>query len=39
MKELAINDRWQTEMAPFFESDGANADDSMRPLPELFHLE
>ena len=39
MKQLPINELWQTEMAPFFESSGEQADDSMRPLPELFHLD
>jgi L-rhamnose mutarotase len=39
MKELPVNERWQTEMAGFFESSGDNPDDSMRPLPELFHLD
>jgi L-rhamnose mutarotase len=39
MKALSINDRWQAEMAPFFDSIGENADDSIRPLQEVFHLE
>jgi L-rhamnose mutarotase len=39
MKNLPVNARWQAEMAPFFESAGENADDSMRPLQELFHLD
>lgn len=39
MKELPINALWQAEMAPFFESSDEKADDSMRPLPELFHLD
>ena len=39
MNELAVNARWQKEMMPFFESSGQKADDSMRPLPELFHLD
>jgi L-rhamnose mutarotase len=39
MKELSVNERWQTEMAGFFESTGEHADDSMRSLPELFHLD
>ena len=39
MKELPVNERWQAEMADFFESSGEYADDSMQPLPELFHLD
>ncbi len=42
MKELPVNERWQTEMAPFFEpaaDDPEDPDDSMRPLLELFHLD
>ncbi len=39
MKELAVNERWQAEMTPFFESGGEKADDSMHPLPEIFHLD
>jgi L-rhamnose mutarotase len=35
-----INDRWQRDMAPFFESlDGAQPDESMSPLEEIFHLD
>lgn len=40
MKEHPVNTRWQAEMAPFFESiEGGGADDAMRPLTEVFHLE
>ena len=39
MKVLPVNERWQTEMAPFFEAATEDPDDSMRPLPELFHLD
>ncbi len=39
MKALSVNDRWQAEMATFFDSSGENADDSMRPLQEIFHLQ
>jgi L-rhamnose mutarotase len=39
MKDLEVNRQWQTEMAPFFESLTANADDAMRPLEEVFHLD
>jgi L-rhamnose mutarotase len=35
-----INERWQREMAPFFEAlDGGHADEGMRALGEVFHLE
>ena len=39
MNEVPVNARWQAEMMPFFESSGQKADDSMQPLPELFHLD
>ena len=40
MRETEINLKWQTEMAPFFESQNArHADEQMRPLPEVFHLD
>ncbi len=40
MKNHPVNARWQTEMAPFFESlSGAGADDNMFPLEEVFHLD
>jgi len=39
MKALEVNERWQAEMVPFFESSGENADDVMRPLQEIFHLD
>jgi len=39
MKGLDVNTRWQTEMAPFFESHGAKPDDAMQPLEEIFHLD
>src|SRR5690242_20361092 len=36
----AINHRWQQDMAPFFESlEGAQPDESMSPLEEIFHLD
>lgn len=39
MAATEVNARWQAEMAPFFESlAGANPDDAMRPLTEVFHL-
>ena len=35
-----VNERWQNEMAPYFETlDGRHADESMTPLPEVFHLD
>ncbi len=40
MAKEEVNDRWQTFMAPFFESvSGAHADDMMVALEEVFHLE
>jgi L-rhamnose mutarotase len=40
MKEHPVNDRWQTEMAPFFEAlTEGGADDNMLPLAEIFHLD
>jgi L-rhamnose mutarotase len=38
MKSFPVNDRWQAEMLPFFDS-GQKADDSAKPLPEIFHLD
>lgn len=39
MKQYPINDKWQTEMAPFFESMGnKQPDDHMLRLEEVFHL-
>jgi L-rhamnose mutarotase len=40
MKEHPVNERWQREMTPFFESlNGAGPDDAMMPLDEIFHLD
>jgi L-rhamnose mutarotase len=40
MGRLEVNARWQAEMAPFFEGmDDALPDRSMRPRPEIFHIE
>lgn len=40
MKQREVNARWQTQMAPFFESAAGNhADDNMMPLEEVFHLD
>jgi L-rhamnose mutarotase len=39
MRDEPINAKWQETMRPFFEDlDGADADESMRPLEEVFHL-
>lgn len=41
MAEKEVNDRWQSMMAPFFESpdgDDTHADDMMVELEEVFHL-
>lgn len=40
MSRLDVNARWQAEMAPFFDDlDGSEPDKSMRPLPEIFHID
>ena len=40
MSKKEVNDRWQNEMAQYFEAlDGAHADESMVPLQEVFHLD
>jgi L-rhamnose mutarotase len=40
MAKTEVNRRWQSEMKEFFESDtGLAADEQMRPLLEVFHLE
>jgi len=39
MKDVAVNARWQEQMAPFFAGLEAHADDGMHPLEEVFHLE
>lgn len=40
MGQKQVNARWQAEMAPFFEElVGDRADKSMRPLPEIFHID
>ena len=36
LKENPVNDKWQAEMTPFFES-GENPDDSFCLLQEIFH--
>jgi L-rhamnose mutarotase len=40
MSAREVNDRWQSEMAGFFESAGGLlADEQMSPLREVFHLD
>lgn len=40
MLEREVNARWQAEMREFFlDLGGAGADERMRPLEEVFHLE
>ena len=39
MSEEEVNDRWQAEMAPFFEGTGGHADEMMEQLIEVFHLD
>ncbi len=39
MKTMPVNERWQQQMAPLFAAIEANADDAMRPLEEVFHLD
>ncbi len=40
MAALEINERWQSDMAPFFESlDGRRPDEGMLLLEEIFHLD
>ena len=34
-----VNERWQKMMLPFFETGGRKADESMSPIPEVFHLD
>jgi L-rhamnose mutarotase len=40
MAARQVNKRWQDQMAGFFEiPKGVHADEQMRPLPEVFHLD
>ncbi|MFD1938426.1 MULTISPECIES: L-rhamnose mutarotase [Nonomuraea] len=40
MAATEVNDRWQAEMAPFFEAlDGRRPDEEMLTLDEVFHLD
>ena len=39
MKSQPVNQKWQSEMAEFFEdAEGCHADEQMQPLPTVFHL-
>jgi L-rhamnose mutarotase len=40
MASLEVNERWQREMAPFFEAlDGRRPDEGLLVLHEVFHLD
>lgn len=39
MGETAVNERWQREMAGFFDGEGRPADQTMMRLDEVFHLD
>ena len=40
MKEHPVNARWQAQMEPLFEQlHSGGADDNMKPLEEVFHLD
>lgn len=40
MSSREVNERWQKEMAPFFEAlEGRRPDEGMFPLQEVFHLD
>ena len=40
MGQLEVNARWQAEMAGFFEDmEGSQPDQTMRPVPEIFHVD
>jgi L-rhamnose mutarotase len=40
MSAREVNDRWQREMAPYFEPlPGGRADTGLQLLPEVFHLD
>lgn len=38
MKRLPVNEKWQREMAPFFEPMEGGPDENMVCLEEVFHL-
>lgn len=39
MASREVNQRWQTQMADFFDLEGEHADRAMTPLTEVFHLD
>ncbi|KOX15661.1 L-rhamnose mutarotase [Nocardiopsis sp. NRRL B-16309] len=39
MARTDVNERWQAEMAPFFEDLPGRPDEGMLPLTEIFHLD
>jgi len=39
MAKKEVNQRWQKQMAEFFDLAGEHADRAMRPLEEVFHLD
>ena len=39
MQGLEVNERWQSEMAPFFEGLEVHADEGMQAIEEVFHLD
>lgn len=39
MERTEVNERWQREMAPFFEGIDGAPDAAMVPLTEVFHLD
>jgi L-rhamnose mutarotase len=39
MAREEVNERWQQEMAPYFEETGLRADQMMEELVEIFHLD
>lgn len=39
MDHEEVNERWQKEMAPFFEGTGLHADQMMEEMVEVFHLD
>ncbi len=40
MREREVNARWQAEMGPLFAAlEGADPDEAIVPIPEIFHLD
>jgi L-rhamnose mutarotase len=39
MEALAVNERWQKEMQPFFAAPSGRPDENMLAIEEIFHLE